>query len=170
MAYLAKTSFNWDKLFPSSPRPPSPSLRLLVPLSPVPQSPIKIAVARDKAFNFYYQDNLDLLLELGAELVFWSPLQDSKIPDDVRGLYFGGGFPEIFAPQLAENKTVLQQLQQIVRAGIPTYAECGGLMYLCQQLVDLTGQTYSMAGVIPNTVNMEAKLTLGYRQGDRSTR
>ena len=163
LAYLAKTSFNWDKLFPLLKQSLRPSVSSS-PCPPVPQSPIKIAVARDKAFNFYYQDNLDLLLELGAELVFWSPLQDSKIPDDVRGLYFGGGFPEIFAPQLAENKTVLQQLQQIVRAGIPTYAECGGLMYLCQQLVDLTGQIYSMVGAIPNTVTMEAKLTLGYRQ------
>ena len=174
LAHLAQTSFNWDKLFPlvssfgfTTPlnggnRPTgvdSPS-----PCHPVTSSPIKIAVARDKAFNFYYQDNLDILTELGAELVFWSPLQNSKIPDNIQGLYFGGGFPEMFARQLAENKNVLQQLRQIIQAGIPTYAECGGLMYLCQKLVDLQGKTYSMVGVIPNTVTMEAKLTLGYRQ------
>ena len=163
LAHLAQTSFNWDKLFPlvsMSPRP----LVSMFPRPPVPTPPIKIAVARDKAFNFYYQDNLDMLTELGAELVFWSPLQNSKIPDNIQGLYFGGGFPEMFARQLAENNNVLQQLRQIIQAGIPTYAECGGLMYLCQKLVDLQGKTYSMVGIIPNTVTMEAKLTLGYRQ------
>ena len=125
---------------------------------------VKIAVAKDQAFNFYYQDNLDILSELGAELVYWSPLKDQNIPDHVQGFYFGGGFPEVFAQQLAENKNVLQQLQQIIQAGIPTYAECGGLMYLCEQLIDLDQQTWSMVGVIPSTVTMQAKLTLGYRQ------
>ncbi|MEO1673280.1 MAG: cobyrinic acid a,c-diamide synthase, partial [Cyanobacteria bacterium J06631_2] len=125
---------------------------------------VRIAVARDKAFNFYYQDNLDILAELGAELVFWSPLKDSDIPDGIQGLYFGGGFPEVFASQLAANKQVLQQLKQIISQGIPTYAECGGLMYLCQQLIDLQQRTWTMVGIIPSTVTMEAKLTLGYRK------
>ncbi len=164
LADLAKTSFNWEKLFPLVGRqPPSPP----VPHSPslqVPQSPIKIAVAQDKAFNFYYQDNLDILTQLGAKLISWSPIEDLKIPDDIQGLYFGGGFPEIFASDLAENKNVLQQLKQIIQAGIPTYAECGGLMYLCQQIIDLDNQTWSMVGVIPSSVTMQAKLTLGYRK------
>lgn len=170
LAYLAQTSFNWDRLFPLLKQSLTDSISLsphVVSVNPSGlsvSSPIKIAVARDKAFNFYYQDNLDILTELGVELVFWSPLQDSKIPDNIQGLYFGGGFPEVFARQLASNNQVLQQLRRIIQAGIPTYAECGGLIYLCQRLVDLTGETYSMVGVIPNTVTMKAKLTLGYRQ------
>ncbi len=160
LADLAQTSFDWEKLFP-----------LLVPPSlrpPVTQvfknQKVRIAVAKDAAFNFYYQDNLDLLTELGAELINWSPIKDKDIPNDIQGLYFGGGFPEIFAQQLAANKDVLHQLKQIILAGIPTYAECGGLMYLCQELIDLEQQTWSMVGVIPSVVTMEAKLTLGYRK------
>ena len=172
LATLAKTSLDWNQLLPllKSPSPPVPqSPSPPVPQSPsppVPQSPrpVRIAIAKDKAFNFYYQDNLDLLKELGAELIFWSPLEDRHIPSNVQGLYFGGGFPEIFAQQLAENKTVRQELKQIIQAGIPTYAECGGLMYLCQQLIDLNEQAWSMVGVIPSCVTMKAKLTLGYRQ------
>ncbi len=165
LAELAKTSLEWDKLLslihqksPSLQVSESPSLR-------VSESPsLRIAIAKDKAFNFYYQDNLDILEELGAELIFWSPLEDRHIPNNIQGLYFGGGFPEVFAQQLAENKTVRQELKQIIQAGIPTYAECGGLMYLCQQLIDLNKQAWSMVGVIPSCVTMKAKLTLGYRQ------
>ena len=163
LAHLAKTSFDWEQLFPlltpspHLPIPPSPHL----PISP---SPIKIAVARDKAFNFYYQDNLDILSKLGAELVFWSPIAAKSIPDNIRGLYFGGGFPEVFASDLAANKNVLQQIRQVIKAGMPTYAECGGLMYLCQQLIDLNDRAWKMVGAIPSTVTMQAKLTLGYRQ------
>ncbi len=163
LAHVAKTSFNWNKLLPLLINHQS-SITNPQPLSPKPQSPIRIAIAQDKAFNFYYQDNLDLLQELGAELVFWSPLNDQNIPADIQGLCFGGGFPEIFAQQLAANKTVLQQLKQIIQLGIPTYAECGGLMYLCKQLIDLQAETWSMVSVIPSQVTMQAKLTLGYRQ------
>lgn len=159
LAHLASTSFNWDKLLPLIEQKPATS-----PHSQ--QQPIitRIAIASDQAFSFYYQDNLDILEELGAQLVFWSPLKDDHIPNDIQGLYFGGGFPEIFAQQLAANQTVLQQLKAIIEQGIPTYAECGGLMYLTQQLTDLQGKTWSMVGAIPNVVTMFAKLTLGYRQ------
>ena len=126
---------------------------------------IRIGVARDRAFNFYYQDNLELLEQLGAELVFWSPMAEAQIPPDLQGLYFGGGFPEMFAQELAINQGVLQHLRKLITAGMPTYAECGGLMYLCQQLIDLEGKTYPMVGVLPSTVTMQARLTLGYRQG-----
>lgn len=161
LADLAKTSFNWHKL---SSLLRQPSTRQPSTSQPVNQSSIKIAVAQDQAFNFYYQDNLDILTELGAELVFWSPLQDHNLPDEIQGLYFGGGFPEVFAQQLADNKNVLKQLKQIIQAGIPTYAECGGLMYLCQQLIDFKQQSWSMVGVIPSNVTMQAKLILGYRK------
>ncbi|MEL6929111.1 MAG: cobyrinate a,c-diamide synthase [Cyanobacteria bacterium J06600_6] len=169
LADLAKTSFDWNKLLPLiSTRSPQQqtardsALDLTVVQQPKPK--VRIAVARDPAFNFYYQDNLDLLTEFGTELVFWSPLQDHNLPHDIHGLYFGGGFPEIFAEQLATNKIVIRQLKEVITAGIPTYAECGGLMYLCKELVDLQGQSRSMVGVIPTAVTMQAKLTLGYRQ------
>ena len=167
LAHLAKTSFDWKQLFlllTQSPRLPVPSSPSPPHMRASPLSPIKIAVARDKAFNFYYQDNLDILSELGAELIFWSPIEAKNIPNRIQGLYFGGGFPEVWAKELAANQNVLQQLRQVIKAGIPTYAECGGLMYLCQKLIDLNDRTWSMVGVIPSTVTMQAKLTLGYRQ------
>jgi cobyrinic acid a,c-diamide synthase len=172
LADLAKTSFNWDKLLPliSQISQISDRGKTIIgsyqdrSIPPQQSTTVRIAVARDRAFNFYYQDNLDLLTQLGAELVFWSPLQDQSIPDRIQGLYFGGGFPEVFAQQLAANKNVLQQLKQVIEANLPTYAECGGLMYLCEQLIDLKEQTWSMVGIIPSTVTMQAKLTLGYRQ------
>ncbi|MFM2311065.1 MAG: hypothetical protein RLZZ04_341 [Cyanobacteriota bacterium] len=174
LADIAKQSFDWDRLLPLIAKPvvSKPVGKEIViaasdqeqTIQPQPAPRVRIAVARDQAFNFYYQDNLDLLAQLGAELVFWSPLQDPQLPADLHGLYFGGGFPEVFAQQLAANQTVLQQLKQVIEAELPTYAECGGLMYLCEQLIDLKQQSWSMVGIIPSTVTMEAKLTLGYRK------
>jgi len=126
--------------------------------------PIRIAVARDRAFSFYYQDNLDILQQLGAELVPWSPLTDTTLPENVQGLYFGGGFPEVFAQQLAENTSTREAVQRAVLTGLPTYAECGGLMYLCEQITDFQGQSWSMVGVLPTTTVMGKRLTVGYRQ------
>ena len=124
---------------------------------------IKIAVARDKAFNFYYQDNFDILEELGAELVFWSPLEE-KMPADVHGLYFGGGFPEVFAEKLSENKPALVAVREAILGGMPVYAECGGLMYLCEEIIDFEGKNWRGVGVIPASAVMGKRLTLGYRQ------
>ena len=162
LAKLAKKSFNWKQLFPLITQKPITDEP--TPLINLDRIKVTIAIAKDSAFNFYYQDNLDILQELGAELIFWSPIKDPDVPRNIHGLYFGGGFPEVFAAQLAANKSILQQLKQLIKAGIPTYAECGGLMYLCQQLIDLQQQTWSMVGVIPSTVTMQAKLILGYRQ------
>ncbi|WP_036478216.1 cobyrinate a,c-diamide synthase [Myxosarcina sp. GI1] len=164
LAELAQTCFDWKKLLPLL-KPPAAehTLRLDKEIT-TRKSSIKIAVACDRAFNFYYQDNFDILRKLGAELVFWSPLADSAVPK-VSGLYFGGGFPEVFAEQLANNRTVLKQLRQLILGGIPTYAECGGLMYLCDRLIDFEGKERSLVGVIPTTAVMQQKqLTLGYRQ------
>ncbi|MBG1245372.1 cobyrinic acid a,c-diamide synthase, partial [Nostoc sp. NZL] len=129
-----------------------------------PSSPVRIAVARDRAFNFYYQDNLDLLQQLGAELIFWSPLEDAAIPKDVQGMYFGGGFPEVFAQQLAENTSVRDAVKTAILQGMPTIAECGGLMYLCDQIIDFEGKYWPMAGVLPTSAVMGGRLTLGYRR------
>ncbi|NHC33898.1 cobyrinate a,c-diamide synthase [Scytonema millei] len=124
---------------------------------------IRLAVARDRAFNFYYQDNLDLLQQLGAELVFWSPLTDSELPENIHGLYFGGGFPEVFAQQLAANTGAIASVKTAILAGMPTYAECGGLMYLCDKIIDFEQNSWSMVGVIPTASVMGSRLTLGYR-------
>ncbi len=125
---------------------------------------VRIAVARDRAFNFYYQDNLDLLQELGAELVFWSPLDDAVFPDNIQGLYFGGGFPEVFAKELSSNVVIRDAVKSAIVAGMPTYAECGGLMYLCDSIVDFDGNSWEGVGVLPSTAEMGKRLTLGYRE------
>ncbi|BAZ38782.1 cobyrinic acid a,c-diamide synthase [Calothrix sp. NIES-4101] len=131
---------------------------------PVSNTQIRIAIAFDKAFNFYYQDNLDLLEKLGAELVFWSPLVDTKLPENIQGMYFGGGFPEVFAEQLANNTSAMNSVKAAILGGMPTIAECGGLMYLCDRIIDFTGTAYSMLGIIPEVATMDKRLTLGYRR------
>ncbi|MCY7276188.1 MAG: cobyrinate a,c-diamide synthase [Phormidesmis sp. CAN_BIN44] len=127
-------------------------------------SRVRVAIAYDSAFNFYYADNLDLLEKLGAELVYWSPLKDSQLPEGIQGLYFGGGFPEVFATQLADNWSARHAVKTAIQSNIPTYAECGGLMYLCDHIVDFAGQSHEMVGIIHTTATMGKKLTLGYRQ------
>ena len=124
-----------------------------------------IGVAQDKAFNFYYQDSLDLLEAWGAELVPFSPLEDHSLPEGVGGLYLGGGFPELFAAELAENVPMHDAIQAAVERGVPVYAECGGLMYLGRSLSDLDGTTHPMVGLIPAVSAMsQTRLTLGYRE------
>ncbi len=174
LAHLGDSCFDWERLLPLLTPHNPPLLRgdILLP-TPVRLSahveaysplPIRVAVARDRAFSFYYQDNLDILQQLGAELVPWSPLTDAALPVDVKGLYFGGGFPEVFAQQLAENITAREAVQKAILQGMPTYAECGGLMYLCEQIIDFEGQSWSMVGVLPTTTVMGKRLTVGYRQ------
>jgi len=126
--------------------------------------PIRIGVARDRAFNFYYEDNLAMLAHLGAELVSFSPLADERLPPDLNGLLLGGGFPEMFAPELSQNGAMRQAIAQALAQGLPTYAECGGLMYLCEAIVDFEGRSWPMAGGIATTTTMTGHLTLGYRQ------
>jgi cobyrinic acid a,c-diamide synthase len=129
-----------------------------------PKSQILIAVARDAAFSFYYEDNLHLLREAGAEIVFFSPQQDSDLPPGTTGLYFGGGFPEIYAAQLATNQPLLAALRRAHVAGIPIYAECGGFMYLTEAIIDLENQLHPMVGLVPGITRMQPRLvSLGYR-------
>ncbi|NEQ79383.1 MAG: cobyrinate a,c-diamide synthase [Moorea sp. SIO2I5] len=129
-----------------------------------PPALIRVAVACDRAFSFYYQDNLDSLEQLGAELVYWSPLTDTTLPADIQGMYFGGGFPEVFAEQLAENTSARESVRTAIESGMPTYAECGGLMYLGEQITDFDGKSWLMVGVLPTVTVMGKSLTLGYRQ------
>ena len=124
-----------------------------------------IAVAQDRAFSFYYQDSLDLLEAWGAAIVPFSPLDDEALPDGVGGIYLGGGFPELFASELAGNEGMLGSMRAAIDRGISVYAECGGLMYLGRSLSDLDGQQFPMVGAIPVVSSMEGRrLHLGYRE------
>jgi cobyrinic acid a,c-diamide synthase len=118
-----------------------------LPLFPPGVDRPRIGVIRDSAFQFYYPENLDALVQAGAELVVTSPLFEENLPE-VDALYIGGGFPETHADRLAKNVTYREQLRQLAEAGLPIYAECGGLMYLGQALV-LEEGTFPMAGVLP---------------------
>jgi len=124
-----------------------------------------IAVARDNAFSFYYEDSLDLLRAWGADILFFSPLEDRSIPKEATGVYLGGGFPELYAQGLMENEPMRESLRQAARQGMPIYGECGGLMYLGQGITDFQGARYGMVGLIPAWSSMEnSRLTLGYRR------
>jgi cobyrinic acid a,c-diamide synthase len=142
---------------------PAASPRLGNDAREAPHAPVaSIGVARDLAFQFYYEENLARLRAAGAELVFWSPETASGIPD-VDGLYFGGGYPELRAGALAANAGVRRGVRTFVEAGGPVYAECGGLMYLADALEDMDGVTHAMVGVLPATVRMRPRrLSLGY--------
>ncbi len=122
-----------------------------------------VAVARDDAFNFYYEDNLDLLKKAGVCLVEFSPLRDTILPAQAQGLYLGGGYPEVFAQRLAQNKSMLKCIKEAVADGMPVYAECGGLMYLAQGIRDAQGTTYAMCGVLDTWAALESsRVALGY--------
>ncbi len=160
LAHVGGTCFDWSRLLPLLKSKAVPEVFL--PSARIPK--IRIAIAWDQAFSFYYTDNLDILRQLGAELVFWSPLNDLALPNGTQGLYFGGGFPEQFAQTLAENRRARDAVRIAIQAGMPTYAECGGLMYLCQELSNFDGRSFPMAGILPTSTVMGPRLTLGYRR------
>src|SRR5213080_2773952 len=125
---------------------------------------VRLAVAYDDAFNFYYPENLELLEEHGAQVVPFSPLEDAHLPQDAAGIYLGGGFPEGFVEPLARNRAMAESIQRAYRSGVPIYAECGGLMYLGRSL-RASGTAHQMAGVIPVDVEMDGEIhRFGYRQ------
>lgn len=128
-----------------------------------------IAVARDRAFNFYYQENFDRLFEAGARLKFFSPLKDDLIPENATGLYIGGGYPEVFATELASNHRMLGSISKFAEDGMPVYGECGGLMYLTKSIQDLNGTEHRMVGLLDAKTCMVKRLTLSYTLG-KSTR
>ncbi len=162
LADLAAQCFNWEKLLPVLQT--QKKIAVESPLKPQIKHPIRIAVARDQAFSFYYQDNLNILQQLGAELIFWSPLNDTQIPENIQGFYFGGGFPEVFAKQLSENLPIIKAIHNQISVGIPTYAECGGLMYFCKEIIDFENKSWPMVGILPTTAFMGKRLKLGYYQ------
>ncbi len=109
---------------------------------------VKIAVARDEAFCFIYEDNLALLRELNAEIVEFSPIRDMEIPDDVKGLILYGGYPELFAKELSENRTMRESIKRAYESGMPVIAECGGFMYLHEVMEDGEGNEYRQVGIV----------------------
>src|ERR1700757_909537 len=124
---------------------------------------VTIGVARDAAFCFYYRDNLMLLERAGAKLVEFSPLSDSKLPVEAAALYFGGGYPELYAAQLSANTSLANEVREFAASGRPVYAECGGMMYLGERLRTLDGLSHSMAGLLPLEIEMTDSLVrFGY--------
>ncbi len=126
---------------------------------------VRLAVAYDEAFSFYYQDNLDMLEALGAELCWFSPLKDQRLPEGVEGIYIGGGYPEVYAEILEKNSPLKEEIRTLADDGLPIYAECGGMIYLSQGIFSGDGIFYKMAGIIPKRARMEKKLAaIGYRE------
>ncbi|WP_296056736.1 cobyrinate a,c-diamide synthase [uncultured Amphritea sp.] len=119
---------------------------------------VRIAIAKDAAFSFIYPANITLLRQLGAQLVFFSPLQDQDLPD-VDSVYLPGGYPELFAPTLAENNAMKKAIKAHVDANKPLIAECGGMLYLAESLTDLAGNTQPMLGLLQGKVTMQPRLT-----------
>ena len=123
----------------------------------------KIAVARDDAFCFLYEETLDTLEEQGAELVFFSPLHDEGLPKGVSGLYLPGGYPELFAGELSFNEDMLKDVKSAIESGLPTVAECGGFLYLCESLEDGNGDIYEQVGIFKGAATNKEKLVrFGY--------
>jgi len=124
---------------------------------------VRIGVARDRAFCFYYEDNLDLLRQHGAEIVPFSPLLDASLPEGLDALYLGGGYPELYAGQLSANESMLASIRAFAASDRPIYAECGGMIYLSQRLSTVDGKYHALAGVLPFAMEMTGKLVqFGY--------
>lgn len=131
-------------------------------------SKTKVVVALDESFNFYYQDNLEALRKQGAELEFFSPVNDKMIPAGCHGLVLGGGFPEVLADRLQENKAMRESIRKYIQDGMPVYAECGGLMYLSRSISGYDGSRrhLRMVGAVDADTVMKGRLTLGYTSGE----
>lgn len=119
---------------------------------------VAIAVAKDEAFCFYYEDNLELLRQMGADIQFFSPLTDTELPENVQGILIGGGYPELYARELSSNKKMRESIFEALRKGIPCMAECGGFMYLHEELEDMSGNSFPGVGWIKGRVYYTGKL------------
>lgn len=150
--------------------PEAPGIDSKDPVSPalhgrLNKNPVRIGVARDEAFCFYYQENLRLLVAAGAEIVRFSPLRDTHLPPDLAGIILGGGYPELHCKALSANHELLKEIRDAASGGMPVYAECGGFMFLMDEIEDAGGRIHAMAGVFPFKCRMEKRLkSLGYRE------
>lgn len=142
-----------------------PETEAVPPFEPVPQiGSVSIGLARDAAFCFYYEENLRLLREAGARLVEFSPINDPRLPDNLNGLYLGGGYPELYAFELGQNNKLRREIKEFCESGRPVYAECGGFMYLMNDIITGRGR-YAMSGVFPIRAEMGDRFrALGYRE------
>ena len=164
-----ETIMNRSEVRGQGPGKQSETENIVSPLTPRPLDPstpsAKIAVAYDKAFCFYYEDNLDLLRKSGAEIVTFSPSSDSAVPVEADALYIGGGYPELYAQQLSQNKSMLESIRSRIDDGMPAYGECGGFMYMTEGMNDFDNIFYPMLGVFPFKTKMTKKRArLGYRE------
>lgn len=156
---LEKT-LDWERLEERCSRP-APGFEESAPAVPI----ARIAVAGDEAFCFTYAETLDSLRDAGAELVSFSPLHDSALPENIGGLYLPGGYPELYAEALSENTSMREAIRTAVSGGLPTVAECGGFLYLGQDLEGADGRVYPMAGVLPGRgVKRERLVRFGYAE------
>ncbi|SMC25422.1 cobyrinic acid a,c-diamide synthase [Desulfacinum hydrothermale DSM 13146] len=178
LARLAEDHLDLDRLLEAGTRPLGPALAqdrgVLVagrekgqashePARRADSDPVVVAVARDAAFCFYYQDNLDLLEAAGARLRFFSPLAGESVPEDAQAVYLGGGYPEVHAARLSENRAFFQDLGRLASQGRPIYAECGGLMALSRSVQLVSGDVFPMAGLLPfRTRMLRRRKALGY--------
>ena len=128
---------------------------------------VRIAIALDESFNFYYQDNLDALRRAGARLVYFSPVSDRNLPENIGGIVMGGGFPEVLADRLERNESMKKSIRDHLNQGIPIYAECGGLMYLTRSITGYRGSSkqHQMVGLVDADTIMTGRLTLNYTEG-----
>ena len=141
----------------------APAIEVEVSKKQCSNDDVTIAIAKDKAFSFYYPASLAQLEAYGAKLVFFSPLDDEKLPEKADAVIFGGGFPEIFAEQLAANSSMVESIRKANANKMPMYAECGGFMYLMQGIYDFEQNFHEMVGIIPAKAQMNKKLqTVGY--------
>ena len=122
---------------------------------------IKIGIAKDSAFSFYYNDNIEFLENLGAEIKYFSPLKDEKIPDDVDMLYFGGGYPENYAVELEKNISMINSIRDFYNKNGVIYGECGGFIYLSKKLITLDGREHNFVNLTENIIEMRNRLDIG---------
>ena len=159
LADAAEEHIDWLRLLALCEKEP-PAL----PLQPeTPPARVRIAVAQDEAFCFTYAETLEAFRDAGAEVVFFSPLRDTALPENIGGLYLPGGYPELHARELSGNTSLLREIKQKIESGLPTAAECGGFLYLGQSLTDAEGQSWPMAGVLPGEAKDAGRLVrFGY--------
>ena len=159
LADAAEEHIDWPRLLALCEKEP-PAL----PVQPeTPPARVRIAVAQDEAFCFIYAETLEAFRDAGAEVVFFSPLRDTALPENIGGLYLPGGYPELHARELSENTSLLREIKKKIESGLPTAAECGGFLYLGQSLTDAEGQSWPMAGVLPGEAKDAGRLVrFGY--------
>lgn len=147
--------------------------KLTKPISGERKTPklVKIAVALDNSFNFYYNENLNVLRNLGAEITCFSPISDTSIPDEISGIVLGGGFPEVMADKLNSNQSMLKSIKRTAEQGIPIYGECGGLMYLTRSIAGYKNSKkhFQMVGIVDARTQMTGRLTLNYTNADMNS-